>query len=109
MMGSRAAGYSGAKHFVPSTERPPVASEFECLGETDLSDFLGLMVLGLQHGVVLAEVFATVDRICSLPGLEVPSHDISLYSAVIFVDDLFLLLYTRLYSSFSRLKIVSYF
>jgi hypothetical protein len=109
LMGTRAAFYSSAKHVLASSGWPPVASEVKSLAETDLSCLLGLRALGLQHGVILAKILAGVDRICSLSCFEVPSHGISLYSSIVFVDYLCRLFGTLSYSSFWRLKIVSYF
>jgi hypothetical protein len=68
-MGTGAACYGGAEGFLASSEWPPVRSEVECLGKADLSCLLGFRVFGLQHGVILAEVFACVNGVCPLSGL----------------------------------------
>lgn len=78
MVGTAAAGYNSAEHFMASTERPPFASKVESFGQTDLSNLLGFRVFWLQHWIVLAEIFASVKWIGPFSGLEVPSHGIGL-------------------------------
>ncbi len=68
-MGTRTVCNGGAEDFLTSSKWSPVAFEVKGLGKADLSSLVSLRVFGLHHGVVLAEVFACVNGVCSFSGL----------------------------------------
>ena len=109
-VGTKTIRNSCTKNLISPRKRPPSIMKLKSLRKANFFCMHNLRIFRLEHRIILAKkLTGTNSWIRSFSRLKVMLHELCLQSPVVRVDDLTVKKNTRLYYSFWRLKIVSYF